>query len=47
MIPTEYQEAFNNFPIEAAVMPFPKPEITPHVTKINFMLVYFRKIKKD
>jgi hypothetical protein len=35
----------SSFPIDAAVIPFHKPEITPPVTKINF-IGYFSKNKK-
>ena len=40
---------FNNLPSEAAVIPFPKPETTPPVTNINFILplLYDLKNKKE
>jgi hypothetical protein len=36
---TLYQADFKILPIEAAVIHLPKPEITHHVTKINFMII--------
>ena len=46
MIFTVYPDALSSFPIDAAVIHFPKPEITPPVTKINFMSILFKKNKK-
>lgn len=43
MILTLYQDALRSFPIDAAVIHFPKPEITPPVTKINFILFFLEK----
>ncbi|MEI6672103.1 MAG: hypothetical protein WCL02_01770 [bacterium] len=47
MISILYPHDFSNFPIDAAVIHFPRPEITPPVTKINFMRLLFKEIKKD
>jgi hypothetical protein len=41
-----YPHALSSLPIDAAVIHLPKPEITPPVTKISFM-VFFRKLKED
>ena len=35
-----YQADFSNLPIDAAVIPLPKPEITHHVTKISFIDIF-------
>ena len=43
MILTLYPDALRSFPIDAAVIHFPKPEITPPVTKINFMIFFQKK----
>ena len=38
MILMVYPHALSSFPIEAAVIHFPNPEITPPVTKISFII---------
>jgi hypothetical protein len=42
---TEKPESWSNLAIEAEEMPFPKPDITPPVIKINFEELFGRRAK--